>query len=569
MSGTEGTKLHRDRQQRASRNKNTPEPSVRRPARTGPHPSQTVSEELPVQAAPVRKRVDPRIILALLLVLQIVFLGLLIAKIVQNRQSIEPVSLELRYLVPGQEDIVENVTFGDPVVLRPPVQLENYTFLGWENADGELETRSSFPIYEDTVYIARYAMTFETEKHIPYLSLDEDNVLDVDAAVTNRELVSILYKLLDIRLVGKGEFLDVSKDDSCYKAAATLKDLGIISGARLHPDEAATRVGLLEMLCSFVPASAQEYRFRDLDRESPFYSIFCTAAANGWIQSGPETDAAPTDIITRGRLAQILNRVLGRDTLRRPDDALVGMILDVSPESPYYNDVIEAVIPHEYVMDGAEEVWTSAETLPVHAPGLFFTGVRLRYIFPDGTSARNTTVKGMTFNANGELTTGDAELDRALWDYLSDIIDPETMDEAEMLHTIYTRVWKDYSYHDGYVYDILAGGWVIPEAKSMLEAGEGNSYSFSALFSELAVLIGCKDVRAVSGLIYGTQTEFESRDGHRVDAPSKYTPYAWVEIRTNGVIHVYDPTADAQSGGLRNMYRRNGQVILQYGYRTY
>ena len=269
-----------------------------------------------------RKRVDPRIILALLLVLQIVFLGLLIRKIVQNRQSIEPVSLELRYLVPGQEDIVENVTFGDPVVLRPPVQLENYTFLGWENADGELETRSSFPIYEDTVYIARYAMTFETEKHIPYLSLDEDNVLDVDAAVTNRELVSILYKLLDIRLVGKGEFLDVSKDDSCYKAAATLKDLGIISGARLHPDEAATRVGLLEMLCSFVPASAQEYRFRDLDRESPFYSIFCTAAANGWIENGPEADAAPTDVITRGRLAQILNRVLGRDTLRRPDDAL-------------------------------------------------------------------------------------------------------------------------------------------------------------------------------------------------------------------------------------------------------
>ena len=141
MSGTEGTKLHRDRQQRASRNKNTPETSVRRPARTGPHPSQAVSEELPAQSASeyvpmARKRVDPRIILALLLVLQIVFLGLLIRKIVQNRQSIEPVSLELRYLVPGQEDIVENVTFGDPVVLRPPVQLEIYTFLGWENADG-------------------------------------------------------------------------------------------------------------------------------------------------------------------------------------------------------------------------------------------------------------------------------------------------------------------------------------------------------------------------------------------------------------------------------------------------
>ena len=279
--------------------------------------------------------------------------------------------------------------------------------------------------------------------------------------------------------------------------------------------------------------------------------------------------AAPAEVVTRGRLAQIMNRVLGRDTLRRPDDALVGMILDVSPQSPFYDDVIEAVIPHDYVLDGTAEVWTSAETLPSHAPGLFFTGVRLRYIFPDGTPARNTTVRGMNFNANGEVTTGDAELDRALWNYLSDIIDPETMDEATMLYTIYTRVWKDYSYHDGYVYERLADGWVIPEAKSILESGEGNSYAFSALFSELATLIGCKDVRAVSGLIYGTQTEFETRDGTPVEAPRSYTPYAWVEIRTNGIIHVYDPTADAQSGGLRNMYRRNGQVLLQYGFRTY
>ncbi len=574
MNERSGTKLHRDRQQRASRNKYAPEPGGRRPARIGPRPSRPAGEELPPPAlpeppAPVRKRIDPRIIFVLILVFQLLFLGFLIVKIVRHRQSMEPVRLELRYLVPGQEDIVETAAFGDPVVLHPPVPLENYTFLGWENAEGEFEERREFPVYEDTVYIARYAMTFETEKHIPYLRLDENQVLDVDAPVTNRELVSILYKLLDIRLVGKGEFLDVEKDDRCCKAAATLKDLGILSGDRLYPDEAATRVGLLEMLCRFVPVSGQEFAFRDLDSRSSFYPLFCTAAANGWIESGPQSDAAPAAPVSRGELARILNRVLGRDTLRRPDAAMVGMILDVAPENPYYNDVVEAVIPHDYAADGGTEVWTSSKPLPVHEPGLFFAGVRLHDILPDGTPVVNSTVNGMTFNANGELTTGDAELDRALWDILADTVDPETMKKEDMLKAVYQYVWKTYAYHDGYVYERLAEGWVIPEAKSMLENGRGNSYGYAALFYELAYLIGYPDAVPLSGLIYGTQTEFESRDGSRVEAPKRYKPYAWVELTEMGILYLYDPTADAQSSGWLNMYKRAGPVRWQTGYRTF
>lgn len=563
-------KAHRDRQQKASRNKNSPETGARRPARSGPRVSGASGAERPAEqnAAP-RKRLDPRIPRIVLLVLELTAVVLLAILIVRLQQRTQPVRLELRYLVPGQEDIVENVTFGDPVVLHAPVELENYTFLGWEKAEGGLEERTSFPLYEDTVYIARYAMTFETEKHIPYLSLDENNVLDVDAPVMRRELVSVLYKLLDIRLVGKGEFLDVPEEDSCFKAAATLKDLGILSGTRLYPDEPVTRIGLLEMLCRFVPASAEEYVFRDLDSSSTFYPLFRTAAANGWIESGPEVDAAPAETVTHGELAQIMNRVLGRSPLRRPDEALVGMILDVFPENPYYDDVIEAVIPHEHVMDGSEEVWISSEPLPVHEPGLFFAGVRLRYISPDGVPARNTTVDGRTFNANGELTTGDAELDRALWDILSGLVVPEAMDQGTMLRTVYDYVWKTYAYHSGCVYERKAEGWTVPEAKAMLENGRGNSYGYSALFCELAHFIGCKDAKALSGLIYGTQTEFESRDGSAVEAPRGYMPYAWVEIKEYGTDFIYDPTADAQSSGWLAMFKRTGPIRWQTGYRTF
>ena len=103
----------------------------------------------------------------------------------------------------------------------------------------------------------------------------------------------------------------------------------------------------------------------------------------------------------------------------------------------------------------------------------------------------------------------------------------------------------------------------------MLENGRGNSYGYAALFYELAYLIGYPDAVPLSGLIYGTQTEFESRDGSRVEAPKRYKPYAWVELTEMGILYLYDPTADAQSSGWLNMYKRAGPVRWQTGYRTF
>ena len=188
---------------------------------------------------------------------------------IQELEDAAPVTIELRYLIPNRDDIVEHVPYGAPVILHDPVELEGYTFLGWEDADGNPETRSTFPAFEDTVLIARYTLPLETTEHITYLSADRNGVVDVDAKVTIRDFVKILYKLLNIDLVGSGTFLDVGEKDSCYKAAATLKDIGILEGNELYPDEILRFQEMLELLERFYPAVEQirltDYKVRVLD----------------------------------------------------------------------------------------------------------------------------------------------------------------------------------------------------------------------------------------------------------------------------------------------------------------
>ena len=250
---------------------------------------------------------------------------------IRELEDAAPNTMELRYLVPNRDDIVERIPYGAPVILHDPVELEGYTFLGWEDAEGNPETRSTFPIFEDMVLIARYTLPLETAEHIPYLSADKNGVVDVEAKVTIRDFVKILYKLLNIDLVGSGTFLDVGEKDSCYKAAATLKDIGILEGNELYPDETLRFQEMLELLERFYPPSDRTFDFPGLEPTDDAYAVYCTAAAYGWIDPGETTE--PFAVVTRGLLAHVVNRVLGRST-SRPAESAVGMILDVGPQHP-------------------------------------------------------------------------------------------------------------------------------------------------------------------------------------------------------------------------------------------
>ena len=479
------------------------------------------------------------------------------------RESV-PDSCEIRYLVPGQEDLVEQIPYGGTATLHDPVELEGYTFLSWIGPDGEPETRKFFTLYEDMVLTARYALPLETEEHIPYLEVDSDGVVDVDANVTVREFVRILYKLLNIDLVGQGTFFDVEEEDSCYKAAATLKDLGILEGNYLYPDELLLEQEMLQYLERFYPASDAQFDFPGLDPESEAWSVYCTAAAYGWIDAG---QVNPESTVTRGALARVLNRVLGRGSQMQPGASQIGMILDVAPGHPYYADIAEAVIPHTYIRQDSVEVWTSSEPLSTHEPGLFFAGVRLHCINDYGRPLVNTTYDGRTYNQDGEVTSGDPDLDRELWAILEDTVDPDEMDNEEMLKLLYDYVCDHFDPCSDTLYEVGAQGWAVKEAKRILSKGEASSYGYAALFYELAYMIGYQPA-LISGTIYGTQTEFESEDGVRIEASPGQTPHAWVEIKYEGISYIFDPAGESRVDPYRQYYHRNEPIRWQRGYRS-
>ena len=599
-------RLHRTRQERARRKKNLRRPVTREAAsadtretcnsvsddRTNPVPAADPSGAspenlgtggslscLPDPAAPSapppaeaprpRRRVSVAAVLGtvfrlMLLAAEILLLVGTVRGIKSLQQRIQPVSYEVRCLIPGKEDLVQQVPLGGSATLPPPAELDGYTFLCWEAPDGRPETRSMITPDRDTVYVARYALAFPTEEHIPYLSVDGQGIVDVNASVTVRETVITLYRLLNLDRTGKGSFLDVKEDDPCYTAAATLKELGVLSGDRLYPDDLVSRADLLSLLSRFYPpADSFSFSFSDLTEEDELFPLFCLAAQRGWIDEGT---ADPVRIVSRGEFARILNRVLGRSPAAAQDARRVGMILDVPPSHPYYADVAEAVIPHQYTIEDGTERWTQSTPLPLHEPGLFFAGVRQHLILPDGRPAVSAEVDGRFFNESGELSTGNAELDFLLWDLLDSAVDPGSMTPDEMLHAVYERVCSDFSFSDDRIYPFDTDSWAASEALLMLQTGEGSSYGYAALFYELAYLLGYQP-QLVSGIVYGQQTQFEAVDGTHMTAHAGYMPHAWVEITEAGIPYHYDPSVDASSDAHRSRFRFYDPIRWQQGYR--
>ena len=589
-------RAHHERQGRALRNRLTPAKEPKNPARpqgreaaqSQPEPvgtapageSAALSDAASVTEASVHPPAPKKgrwamiclLVLALLAVLAALALTKKLTQALDEANTVlqekeDAAVMHVRYVVPGQDDIVDEVSYGDTAVLHRPVSPKGLTFLCWENEDGLPETQSSFPVYGDRVFRGRYALHFETNVHLPYLHTDGDGIVRAESPVTRREFVCVLHTLLNTDLEGKGTFLDVPEEDECHDAAAVLKDLGVLSGSQLHPDAALTRGEMIRMLCSFFPASGDSAVFQDLTEEDALYPCYCTAVSNGWISDGILVRANPSAVVCRGELARVMNRVLGRGTDLHPDRREVGTLLDVPPASQWYDDLAEAIIPHRYRKDkktGVEH-WVSSEPLPLREPGFFFSGVRLHCINDDYTPAVNGRFHGLDFNRSGEITCGDEELDRALLAILEETIDPAAMTQEEMLRAVYDYVVHNFSYAYGNMYDRGAQGWEIREAKRMLRNGAGNCYCFASLFYELARFVGY-DAQIYAGFAYGEQYDYYDDDQVRVVAPQGYTPHGWVEIEIDGKNELFDPEYEYRSFGLMQMFKAEPWIYLAYGY---
>ena len=175
----------------------------------------------------------------------------------------------VHYLTPDDE-IAERVRIGKEHALHGPVEIEGYTFLHWRDEQGNAEKRESVTVYEDVWYAAEYAIALTRDEHPVYLFPDENGYYRPQDPMLRSDVVTMLHILLG-KPGGSGSFLDVDAKAPYAKAAAALKDLGLISGSRLHPDEAITRGELLEMLAVLYPSAKEDYVFADVEKGQPFY----------------------------------------------------------------------------------------------------------------------------------------------------------------------------------------------------------------------------------------------------------------------------------------------------------
>ncbi len=454
--------------------------------------------------------------------------------------------------------------------------LEGYTFLRWETARGEAVDAAGMAIWEEEDLYPVYAMKLGRKDHAPYLSLDEEGAFHPGDPLTRREVVQILYDLLDTKLVGDGSFLDLPKRDRLYPAAATLKQLGLLSGSRLHPDENVTRREFLGMLCPLFPQGTREAEFSDLSARDKDFALFCSAAERGWIDSGAEVPARPDEELTRLEFVSILSAAMDRhgDSERRQD--LVGTILDMRADDPHFWDVAEAVIHHRVRASSSEEHWIISVPLPTREEGLFFLGQELHAIDESGNPVISGSYAGLDFDEAGIVTSGDAELDELVRDYLDGLVDPSAMSGEEMLDEVFYSVVVNLRYRKGNYYSPgEPAGWEIAEAKSALRNRAGNCYSFAASFCVLARALGYPaqaytgSVRTETAALPYTYTDIR---GNTVELPPNRCPHGWVEIEMDGETLFFDPEMvyhlRAKGNQTSTVFMAGSSVINQYGYST-
>ena len=412
---------------------------------------------------------------------------------------------------------------GQSAVLPEGPALDGYTFIGWSDAQGVLQKSGEVTLFEDCAYAAVYQIAFrdlgQSGSHEPYFPLDEDMLFHPNAPLSRGRAIELLYAFLQTEGVGSGRFADVSEDDACYRAAATLKDLGVIGGSRLHPDEPITCEELFEILAHFFPASGNDYAFTAIPPDDVRYGAFCLAMDKGWI-SDPDID--PGRDLTKGECAHIFNALTGRGMTAQSDYALVGTIYDVSFSDPYFWDIAESCIPHEAQRGEDGEHWLSSSPLPLREEGFFFVGTALHCAGSNGSALVNESYGSFDFGPDGVITTGMPELDALVQAKLQELeLDPATMERDYMLRRCYDNV----TYHNAYLsvkhYEVGDISWVNDEAYHMLTVRKGNCYNFSAEFYVLARALG------YDAVIYSGTVNLKN-------------PHAWVEIEFDGVPYVFD-----------------------------
>ncbi len=395
----------------------------------------------------------------------------------------------------------------------------------WKNAQDDVVDVSSQIITDNTIYYAVYEQQIsllETVKHIKYMDGDNGNFYP-DKALTRAEACQILYTLLKQKQIPQKTFTDVSENDWYANAVCTLATMGLVEGygEDFQPQKEMTRAEFLAILNRIYPYDGTIQTFADVPGEHWAAQAISNAVEKGWIYG--EGNIYPDNTIKRQEVAVILNKVLNRKADKNIiAENTVREFFDVSPTHWAYYDILEASVAHEYQYTEQYEIWTSfqKETLNI-ARGLYSKNGTLYYVEQNGSLARNKTVDGFTFGADGKYTTNSEILDNKL----SEIIQNHTnsnMTQEQKLKVVHDYVRDNYNYLKRPFVQKGQTDWEKQYALDMLDMQKGNCYSFAALYYYLAKQIGY-DAHAVIGTV-----------GH------EHSPHGWVEIAMDGTTYIFD-----------------------------
>lgn len=459
-------------------------------------------------------------------------------------------ALTVHFITPNGE-IVQDVQRGDCVAIDPAEEIENYTFIGWRDTQGNFEKRDSIKVYQNTYYSAVYAVALETNTHKAYLFPNKYGMYLPNDVMTRADAAKMLYSLLAIPIRGTSGFSDVASGDDCYDAVCALKELGVISGSRFHPEEGITRSELLEMVAAFFPASRETYSFSDLNEKDARYPLFCLAAEHDWIDSGSRIKADPDHVLTRIETATLMNRVLGRSENANVEAKQIGYLIDMTQDEDGYRQMVEACVSHDFSREDDAETWTDSEPIKRVSKGFYMFGTDLYAIDRSGHLVKNGEYGGLTFDENGVYTSGDADLDREVHLVLEEILD-DSMDREEMLRRIYDYTVESFSYRRRNSHRYQDTSWVMEEAYTMLTTKTGNCYNYAAAFCMLTRAVGY-DSKVYSG--------FVGRDSRA---------HGWVEIDIDGTTYTFDPELEyayKQENKIIDMYKLDATESRKWGYK--
>ena len=358
-------------------------------------------------------------------------------------------------------------------------------------------------------------------------------------------------------------------------------DSAVVRSDGLPTDEPISREEFFAAICDAVSCKLPA----EFAEEDAPYSVF--ALRSGWNAA----DADPASV-SRGEATHILNRV----TQRTPDREMLFrekpfIFVDVSPLCPYYCDIMEATIDHEFLSAGMAEQW-NAEGLCYEQPesGLHCQNGIAYYVQEDGTlyttpglcdisvgticiadesgriyadnqlhtisdgvvlSRRNGTIlkseswNGYLFDENGYYTSGNEIIDAYVKQMISEVTE-DSMTQEEKLRACYDYIYYNLDYQSNNDHPPIGADpstWTEESMLRLIERGKGNCYCYASEMFYIARQLGYPGVTAVSG-------RFAVR----------LSDHAWTEITIDGVPYIVDPEADCKCNSTPGMF-----FLAQYG----